>query len=133
MNTSLPIPTDNIYKFACFFGLALIVSAIFSYASIYTASLDRKIRYFETVTALEGKSPRTKGEDDLLAMNKRLIEVTKDNEQTASMVVGGAIGLGLTLSVFGALKWYRVIQPRDDRIATLQREKLEAEIAKLRA
>lgn len=133
MSPSLPVPTDNIYKFACLFGLALIVSSIFSFVATYTSSLDRKVRYSEALIPLEAKAQRTKIEEDTLAMNKKLIEVTKSNENAAGVAISIVLVVGLFLSGYGAKKWYQDIQRRDDRLAALQLEKLEAEIAKLRS
>ena len=133
MTPSLPVPTDNIYKFAALFGLALVVSGIFAFSAVYTSSLEKKIKYTEAMIELEAKTTRTKLEDDTLAFNRRLVEITQSNEKTANYGLGGLIGLGLVLSVYGAVRWHQVIQPRDDEIAKLQKEKLEAEIAKLRA
>jgi len=132
MTPNLPVPTDNIYKFACLFGLALIVSCIFAFVSTYSASLDRKVKYSEVLIPLESKSQRTKAEDEMLAMNKKLIEVTKSNEKFSNTAIGIVLGLGFVLSSFGAHKWHSVIQLRDDRMAALQLEKLEAEIAKIK-
>jgi uncharacterized membrane protein YidH (DUF202 family) len=133
MLPTLPVPTDNIYKFTCLFGLALIVSAILSFVSTYTASLDRKIKYMEVVADLETKRERTKTEDGLLAMNRKLVTVTRSNETFANSALGILLGIGILLSSFGALRWYQVIQRRDDKFAELQLRKLEMEIAKLEA
>lgn len=133
MTPSLSVATDNIYKFACLFGLALIISSIFAFVSTYTASLDRKIKYSETIIPLEAKAQRTKAEDDLLAMNKKLIEVTKSNEEVAGIIIIVILAVGISLSIAGAQMWYSTIQKRDDRLAALQQEKLEIEIEKLRS
>jgi hypothetical protein len=133
MTPSLPIPTDNIYKFTCLFGLALIISSLFAFVSTYTSSLDRKIKYSETIIPLEAKTQRSKVEDDILAMNRKLIDVTKSNENVASTVISILFVIGIYLSSFGAIRWHRVIQHRDDKLATLQIEKLEVEITKLRS
>lgn len=133
MQPSLPIPTDNIYKFACLFGLVLIVSAIFAFVTSYSSSLDRKVKHMEVMIPLEAKTERTKAEDDLLALHKRLIEVTKSNEETTIWPIAAVMVLGLSLSWYGAKKWHQVIQTRDDRLADLQLRKLEAEVAKLEA
>jgi len=71
MTPSLPIPTDNIYKFACLFGLALIMASIFSYVSIYSSSLDRKVKHMEVIIPLEANSQRSKADNDLIELNKR--------------------------------------------------------------
>lgn len=133
MTPSLPVPTDNIYKFACLFGLVLIVSSLFAFVSMYTSSLDSKIKYVEATIPLEAKLVRTKVEEEKLAMNKKLIEVTKSNEKSAAFAIGIVLALGILLSGYGAKRWHRDIQQRDDRLVTLQIEKLEVEIAKLRA
>jgi hypothetical protein len=131
MQPSLPVPIDNIYKFACLFGLALIVSAIFSFVASYSSSLDRKVRYSEVVIPLEAKAERTKAEEDLLAMNRKLIAVTKDNERSANVLIGLVLGVGILLSLYGAAKWHQVVQKRDDQLAELQLRKLSAEVARL--
>ena len=133
MQPSFPIPTDNIYKFGCLFGLVLIVSSIFSFVSSYSSALDRKVRYSEIVIPLEAKSSRTKIEEDLLTLNKKLIEVTRSNEKYAAQGLAAVLGVGIALSAYGARKWYRLVQIRDDRIAELQLRKLAAEVAKLEA
>ena len=128
-----PIPTDNIYKFSCLFGLVLIVSAIFSFVSSYSSSLDRKVKYSESVIPLEAKADRTRAEEELLAMHKKLIAVTKANEEAANWVIAIVFTIGSLLSGFGAWKWHQVVQRRDDRIAELQLRKLTAEVAHLEA
>lgn len=133
MTPTFPIATDNIYKFTCLFGLALIIVSILSYVSMYTAALDRKVKYMEIIIPLEANAARSKAEDDLLEMNKKLLDVTKSNEKSANFGVSVILGFGISLSVLGALRWHRKIQVRDDKLAQLQIEKLEAEISKLRA
>jgi len=132
MPPSLSVPTDNIYKFACLFGLALIVVSIISFVSIYTSSLDRKIRYAEIVIRVEAEPQRSKADDDLLTLNKTLLSVTKENERLASSVIAVVLSIGVLLSAFGAHRWHDKVQQRDDKLAQLQLEKLEAEIAKLK-
>lgn len=133
MQPSLPIPTDNIYKFSCLFGLVLIVSAIFAFVTSYSSSLDRTVKYSEVVIPLEAKAERSKSEENLLAMNRKLIEVTKSNEKAANWAIGVLLAIGLGLSVYGARKWHEVIQDRDNQMAELQLRKLASEVAKLEA
>jgi hypothetical protein len=131
MQPTLPIATDNIYKFSALFGLVLIVTAVFSYVAVYSASLDRKVLYSEAIIPLEAKTERTKAESDILALNKKLMDVTRSNETIASNAVSVVMGLGIALSLYGSAKWHSVIQKRDDQLAALQLRKLEAEVAKL--
>lgn len=133
MNPSLPIPTDNIYKFACLFGLTLIVASIFSFVSVYSSSLDKKMQYYQSVVMLEIKTERSKEDSELLKLNKRMLEVTKGNEDTANIFAGVVIALGGFISLWGARKWHSVIQLRDDQLADLQLQKLQAEVDQLKS
>lgn len=133
MTPSLPIPTDNIYKFACLFGLALIVSSIFAFVSTYTNSLNTKVKYSEMIISLQGKGQKSPSEEELLGLYKKLIEVTTTNEGVANRATGAVLAFGISLSIFGATSWNKKIQQRDDKLATLQIEKLEVEIANLRS
>lgn len=131
--SSIPVPTDNLYKFACLFGLALIISGIFAYAQIYTSSLDRKIKHSEAVIELESKPDRSKSDEDRLLLNRRLIDVTHSNEKFAYNAIAVVFAFGILLSAYGAVKWRRYVQTRDDRLAELQLQKLDLELALLRA
>lgn len=131
--SSLSIPTDNIYKFGCIFGLALIISSVISFVSVYTASLEKKVAYSEIIIKLKVKSYRTTPEKEILTLNERLLEITKNNEDFANKVFGVLAGLGVSLSFSAFSQWYRVIQKRDDRVADLQLEKLELEIRQVKA
>ena len=133
MQPTIPIPTDNIYKFSCLFGLALIVTVIFSFVSVYNSSLEKKIKYFDVVTALEAKKDKTDAENKLLEKNKNLIELTRDNEKTANQYFGAVLVIGLLLAILGASMWYTVIQKQDDEIMKLQLRKLAAEVKQLEA
>jgi len=132
MTPSLPIPSDNIYKFACLFGLALIITSIFSYVSTHSSYLDRKIKYFELIIPLEANAQRSKADNDLIELNKRLLDVSISDEKTAKFVIQLVLGAGIFLSLLGAYEWHEKIQKRDDKLAQLQIDKLEAEVTKLR-
>lgn len=132
MTPSLQIATDNVYKFLCLFGLALIVMSIVAFISTYTASLDTKIKYSEVIISLEANDQRSKADEDRLELNKKLLKVANSNESFANNMIFSAMMVGVVLSWFGFRLWYERIQKLDDALALLQREKIELEIAKLR-
>jgi hypothetical protein len=90
------------------------------------------VRYQQAIIQLEAKTDRTKAENDLLALTTRLAEITKSNESAANSVAAGAAGVGLALSLWAGWRWRHKIQSRDDRLAELQIQKLEVELASLR-
>jgi hypothetical protein len=132
MFPNLSIATDNIYKFACLFGLALILASIFSFVSVYNFTLDRKIELSKTIISIEAKKERTKMESDTLELSKKLLEISSANGKYANSAIGAALGFGIVLSIYGGWGWRTKIQTRDDLLAGLQVEKLRAEISALK-
>lgn len=133
MTPSLPIATDNIYKFTGLFGLALIITSLIAYFSTYHTFLEQKIKHHEMVIALEAKTPRSKTDDDLLALHKKLVDLANANQTGVAKIISVILSVGIALSVVGLWLWYTKIQVRDDKLAQLQIAKLECEVAKLQA
>jgi len=132
MNPSVSVPTDNIYKFMCLFGLAIIVVSIFSFASVYSNNLDKKIFYYEKLNNLEKIESKSKLEEDSYKMYTSLVEITNKNEKYFNKFIGIVMGFGCVLSVIGFYKWFSITQKRDDKIADLQMQKIEIELYKLK-
>lgn len=97
MIPNLPIATDNIYKFACLFGLAIIIASVLSFVSVYSSALDSKVRLSETIIPLEAKKELTKIEKDTLKLNKKVMEVANSNEWFAHRVIGGTFFITIFL------------------------------------
>jgi hypothetical protein len=87
----------------------------------------------EAIIQLENKTDRNKVENDLLKLNRTLLDTAITNQHTASIGTFVFFFFGLGFCVYGARNWREKIQTRDDRLPQLQIEKLEAEINKLRA
>ncbi|RYF39047.1 MAG: hypothetical protein EOO38_23875 [Cytophagaceae bacterium] len=83
------------------------------------------------MAALEAKTNKTEADIKLIAQKQHLIDITKSNEKTVSSSIAIVVALGLMLSLAGAIKWHKIIQPRDDKMAELQIEKMQLEIRKL--
>ena len=86
----------------------------------------------EVIIPLEANAQRSKADNDLIEFNKKLIEVSMSNEGAAKYLIAAVLGIGIALSVVGAYAWHEKIQKRDDKLAQLQIDKLEAEVMKLR-
>ena len=99
MAPSLPFPTDNIYKFACLFGLALIIASILVFSSSYSSALDRKVKLVEIAVALDSKDVKSKADEALIKFNQQLIDVEKANERTVSTFAGGVLGIAILLAL----------------------------------
>lgn len=121
MNSKLAIPTDNIYKFEAIFGLAILLASllglIYSLGS-YPETLFNAAIELEKITDNEKK-------------------VNLESAYAGSMQAGLQFALGVSIigcvvgvicSRYGFNKWSNLVQPVDDSIRALDKQKLDLEI-----
>ncbi len=128
---AVPLPTDNIYKFVCLFGLTLVVAGIVAGIAAYATSLDKKTQLLAEIIELESIDKPSALEEKRLALKRRILEVVRSNERLFVWCTAALIGIGGLCVAGGGTKWYRDIQMRDDKVADLQLRKLALEVAAL--
>lgn len=136
MMPNIPLPTDNLYKFTCLFGLALIVASCVFLPINYDKHLTLKIQYLEKIVELKNKYDTTEKlserEKQELKLNEKLLEISSQNEDFSSHILFGILGTGIGLSVIGFGRWYTVTHKQEQRIRVIQLEKLELELRELK-
>ena len=132
MTPTIPLPTDNIYKFVCLFGLALILAAVYGFVALYSSSLERVETYSKAVIELQANTPPTEVDADRLKLAKAMLSVTTQNRQAGTWGIAVTLSIGLAMGFLGGRAWYHRIQVRDDEVSKLQLEKLRLEVEKLR-
>lgn len=130
MVPSLPLPTDNLYKFACLFGLTLMVVSVLGMVSLYNVEQDRLVRTIEAAHAAAVKQDQP-GVQNAVSLYEAVGKATRIHFAVAALVLSCVMFMGLAISAAGAVLWKRRIQTRDDRMAELQLRKLELEVARL--
>lgn len=126
MESRIPVPTDNIFKFYALFGLLLFVfscGALLFVNSSTNSFLSSAYTELEGLKQLENPSRVEKARIDIL---ERKMDVSKSDKgffssALAVLGVGAISGMG-----YGFLKWHTVVQPVLDESA-----KVQLEIAKL--
>jgi hypothetical protein len=127
----IPLPTDNFHKFVCLLGLAMALSGLLGFYTLYTSTLDKKIALVEEINQLELTEARSPVEQKRLELKKGVLDVTKSNERTFTIAVTVIMGLGLGLIFVGGVDWHRNVQALDNRIKELELKKLELEVRRL--
>ena len=128
MESRIPLPTDNVYKFYSLFGILLIIFSLGS--TVYVSSstneliLDTAIEYH----SLENDPARTSLEEAQYLVLKKKIDIAKSNKFFYMYFLGGVLGMGIILAWYGFKKWHREIQPVQDEIAKLTLLKLKKEL-----
>jgi hypothetical protein len=128
MESRIPLPTDNIYKFYALFGLLLLIFGLS--ATIYTTKSTNEFMVTAVVDLEELKSivlPSIR-ETARRQILQRQIEVAKSDKEFFRWASSGVGGIGLALMIFGFKKWHVEVQPTLDEIAQLQLLKLRYEV-----
>lgn len=130
MESKIPLPTDNIYKFYALFGLVLVVfsAAAFLYVHSNTNTLGfaATIEYEE----LDSKENPTAVELKRKEILEKRVKIAVEDKQTFSLVLYLLFLGGCASSAYGFIKWHRVLQPKLDRLLELQIQKAELDIKK---
>jgi len=132
MESKIPLPTDNIYKFIALFSLVLFISGFGTliYATNTTNAAFEHWVEIETLQALE--KPTLEQAARLQSLEKK-IEIAvadKDAYKTLAyiMITAGTIGV-----ILGFGYWHRRIQPLADQMAATQLEIAKLQLLSLKA
>jgi hypothetical protein len=131
MESNIPLPTDNIYKFYALFGLLLFVFSIGS--TLYLGRTANEIifqTYLEEESIKQIANPTSLDQAKKLADDKRR-EIAISNRTWGIRLLSGVSTVGILLMAYGFWKWHREVQPVQDEMAKLQLEKLRHEVSKL--
>lgn len=128
MDSKIPLPTDNIYKFLATFGLVLMVSALTLLIYTYQATNDVVFKNASAIYDLESSDRSDDDKERRAKLLTREVEVAVSNRNIGKWFFSGLFVLGLMASVIGFGRWYMYVQPEYDRALKLQNEKLELEV-----
>lgn len=133
MESKIPLPTDNLYKFFALFALVVFLSGFGTI--IYATSATNTIAFehwveLESLQAL--KEPTLEQAARLRSLERR-IEVAVADKETYTLlgqflIVAGVVGMYLGFS-----HWYMRIQPLADQMADTQLEIAKLQLLSLKA
>lgn len=132
MNNRVPIPTDNIYKFYALFGLALLITSVFAFLSVYNSHRAMAYEIYQEVELLKKIAEPTNEQSIRLEILISKSEIDAKNKKFYMSVVGLMFGLSLSLMFIGFLAWHLKIQPLQDKLKERELEKIELEIKLLK-
>ena len=131
MNTKVPLPTDNIYKFYAMFGLFLMFLSMWGFVTTYNSYLQKAFIVAEELTILDSineLTPEQESRKNILIKQK---EINPLNKSFFMSSVTAGFSLSVFLMIFGFYKWHTKIQPIQDKMSAAQLERLELEIQTL--
>ncbi len=132
MESKIPLPTDNIYKFYALFGLLLFITS--GLTVVWNSTTTNKTihslvkEYEELPGSTEEKEQSTLGK-----IIEVRIDVAMQDRKFFNIVLGAICGGALCLLFYGLKEWHTKIQPKQDEYFELQLAKLKKEIESIKA
>jgi hypothetical protein len=122
MESRIPLPTDNIYKFYALFGLFLLVFSIGALLYTHQSANERFFTLYPQLEGLKQLPHPTAEEKARTAILERTFEISKADKDFFANALGLIAGGALCVTGFGFYKWEKELQPIQDRTAKAQAE-----------
>lgn len=130
MESRIPLPTDNIYKFYALFGLVLLIASMAAFLYVHKSTnemaFEAAIEY-EELASKEHPTPAELKRKELI--EKRVTIAVKDRD-FYNYALSALIGVGFVSMIVGFGKWQTVVQPKQDKLLDLQIQQAEQELKK---
>jgi len=133
MDSKIPLPTDNIYKFYALFGLLLFIFSIGANIVSIRNTNDYMYKSYVELEPLKSIEKPTSVDVVKREMLQKMIDVAKADKETFVTWLNRLAIFGAALTFFGFLKWQLSIQPLQDDLLKLQVQKLRHEVASLQS
>ena len=133
MESKIPLPTDNIYKFYALFGLLLVVFTVGATLYVNQTTNDLLVGKLVELESLRLEKVLSAREQLQIAIVERQIEVAKANKTFFLRALGLIGAIGTICIVYGFSKWHTEVQPLNDESARVQLELAKLHLAKLKA
>lgn len=120
MESRVPLPTDNIYKFYALFGLLLFIFGIGASIAQTKVTNDFMVKSFielEVLKAIEKPNPV---EVLRRTVTERMIEVEKSDKELFKWGLAFIVAVGFLLMIYGFGRWHSHLQPAQDELLQLQ-------------
>ncbi len=128
MQSKVPLPTDNIFKFYALFGLLMFLSTLFGFVQLHISHNELVFKlYVESETLNSEKELSKKGDALKLVLDKQMENAVADKDFFMSSIVVLLV-FATYLMGYGFHRWHTIIQPRQDELLDRQIEKIELEI-----
>lgn len=132
MESRLPVPTDNIFKFYALFSLLVLVFSISAVLYTNKTANDRVFANLVEIETLKQDPVPTPSQKMRLAALERQLEVSQSNRKFflwALSILTALSGAGI---YYGFRKWHMEVQPVIDESSRVQLEIAKLQLMKLR-
>ena len=127
MESKIPLPTDNIYKFYALFGLMLLITSIVGIVWVGTSTNEKLYSLVKEYEAIPG-TQEEKEKNDLAKVIEQLMVVQAESKKSSTIGLTVMAVIAALLMLYGFDRWHTKIQPKQDEYFELQLQKLRREV-----
>lgn len=128
MESRIPVPTDNIFKFYALFSLLLFVFSVGASIYVTKASNDEILNIAPELIRLENISHPSNLNDENRKLLEKKLKVTISDREAFTLALAVLSGLSVLGAAYGFRQWHKVVQPMQDRLLQLQIELAELQV-----
>ena len=133
MESKIPLPTDNIYKFLALFSLVLLISSVGAVIFATNAANAIVFEHWVELEPLQAQEKLSVEQASRLKALEKKVEIAVSDKKTFTRLSNVGIGLGLAGIFFGFGYWHMRIQPLADQMAITQLELARLQLLLLKA
>lgn len=130
MESRIPLPTDNIYKFYALFGLALLIASMAAFLYVHKTTNEMAFEAAIEYEDLAAKEHPTKLELKRKELIEKRLSIAVEDRELYNYTLSVLMGVGIFSMLMGFLKWQTVVQPKQDRLLDLQIAQAERDLKK---
>lgn len=128
MQSRIPLPTDNIYKFYALFGLMLLISSMASVVGLNASYNDKFVQMYIEYQELEKVDGLTNAQKAKKEMLEKGFEIARSDKKFFLDSLGVIFAVALFMAGFGFIRWHTKLQPLQDELARRQLDKVNLEM-----
>ena len=131
MESKVPLPTDNVYKFYALFSLVLLLFSIGSTLYLNRTTNESVVTLLVELEGLKAEPAPTPPQTVRRQLIERQLEILGSDKVLFKWALAVVSALGVAGMIYGFGKWHSEIQPRADEMARVQLELAKLQLARL--
>jgi len=128
MIPSVPIATDNIYKFLALFGLVIMISWVVAMLYLVKIIYEFGVENINEYELLKVKTDLTQAESIRKDSLEQIMKLRTLGTKVFVWPLNILFVVGVGICYWGFRSWYKKVQPKQDKLLDLQIQKTEREI-----
>ena len=133
MESKIPLPTDNIYKFYALFSLLLLIFSVGAFVYNVQNSNSQVVEIYPELQELKNAKHLSHKDEARLEVLEAMYVAVKSDRSFYNKCLGALIGLALSGMAFGFIRWHVIVQPLQDEIARVQLELAKLQLEAIQA